>query len=357
MISALVSAFLRYTTGADMFFLIYFGLTVILLLLILPYLKITYYLAISIILACLFFFAFPTLLDSERPIFVSLYLLMHLFSSIVIGYALFINPLQQKIASLIFILFSAFFVYKTYEFGLFNPDAYNSLLASGSRNIVATFLLFITVFLISTYQKEQGYIPVPYLVITFVFCVLLYGRTGIALSFLLLLFFSYSRLRFAYKALLIVLSIAFLTYIANSLYVLIMEKTNFAIGFESDRFDMYKEYLSDLNFYEIIFGQDYQECCQTIVSFDNNPHNSFIDGHSKYGVVHTLLYLYIFARILSKNLPLFILGAVLLVKYNTDTVGLFAPIDFVLFYLFFLSLYHHQLNSSTEIKAPKYIHT
>ncbi len=48
--------------------------------------------------------------------------------------------------------------------------------------------------------------------------------------------------------------------------------------------------------FALFLGADIQQCCKMVASFNNNPHNSFIAGHIRFGIIHTLFVLFIFYR-------------------------------------------------------------
>ena len=103
---------------------------------------------------------------------------------------------------------------------------------------------------------------------------------------------------------------------------------------------MMEEYLYGIvdQHFALFLGADIQQCCKMVASFNNNPHNSFIAGHIRFGIIHTLFVLFIFYRVLlsRKFLYVFILFMFLSRAYLDDIV-LFSPLDIVLFYLSMIS--------------------
>lgn len=337
LIAALIMSFCRTVTGKDFFLLVYFVFTGVSLLLYLSKIKIPKQLPFYFAFTVLFFFVVPTITDIEQTVTFHLYIFISFLSTFIIAYLVYKNPYRIKFAFTVFILFFTFFFYNVYSIGIFNPAGYNDILHNGSRNIVAAFILFITVFLISVHYQERLQTPVLYLIIPFLSCVILYGRTGVALSFILLIFFTYNRFNIYYKVLLLTISSLIIAYFLNDLTLIVTKYTNFNTGLETPRTDMINEYINDLTFKELVFGQSFSDCCTTIMQFGENPHNSFIKGHSRYGIAHTMFFMFVFIRIALKNKSLFILSMVLLIKYSTDTIGLFSSLDFILFYLFLLT--------------------
>ncbi|MDG9787052.1 hypothetical protein [Acinetobacter johnsonii] len=264
--------------------------------------------------------------------------------------ALTFNDLKDKIlfSNFIFYTFLVFLLFKFYTLGFFSPDDYNLNIFNGvSRNIVSAFLLFLIIFLSANYNIEKKRQPlIPYF-LTFIFCVILYGRSAILISFLLLVFVLFLRYRRNVVSIIFVFSLFLITfsYFWNDISSFFVEKTSFKEGLDSPRSAMIKEYLNGIeyNYHDLLFGRSFDKCCYTIVYYGQNPHNSFINGHARFGIWHTLGILFAISlsfiySLIYKKLFIFILLMLLLTRYAVDSFGLFSPIDvfscYLLIYIF-----------------------
>lgn len=134
-------------------------------------------------------------------------------------------------------------------------------------------------------------------------------------------------------------TIAFILVNLQSIILFAENSTNFTNGLSSERSIFINEYLTGItnSNSDFFFGRRIAECCSWIQTFQGNPHNSFIMGHMRYGVAHTLLSIGIVLYILlSKNITLILFGLVILSRFFVDQLGLFTPFDLVLYYLMFL---------------------
>lgn len=174
---------------------------------------------------------------------------------------------------------------------------------------------------------------------------MLFGRSGIAISLtmiLMALYFNYGRRVYSLVFFIPIIYFIYMQYSVQIEYFL-MEETSFKYGLESPRKIMLEEYTSNIfnsntNWF---FGRDYKECCYTVLFYDN-PHNSFIVGHARFGMVHTLFFtglLFFLVFYIRKKFLLVFFIVLIYSRYIFDQLGLFSPLDFVLFYLFILVFY------------------
>lgn len=239
-------------------------------------------------------------------------------------------------------LFIAYLGMLSFEFinlGISNVDAFNHILAIGSRNIVSAICLCLLILLLAIGEVTGKRVSIFYPVATFVFCSFLYGKSGIILSFLILFFFIIRY--FSSKTVIFTFFILFLLLLFNynSIYSYFIQQTNFSSGLESaERLEIIKEYINAIenDGFRIFFGVNIKDNLPMVFHYGNNPHNSFLNGHILYGLFHTIffiiLFFYIFIK--SNNLLFSFLTFCLLIRYSIDTLGLFSPFDVSLFYIF-----------------------
>lgn len=275
--------------------------------------------------------------SQEYEFYVTWYNLLYLIAALLAAY-FFINSQKGLFYSyLSFYLYSFFLTYFIIKLGA-NGEAYNEILEGSSRNYLSAISIFLT---INIYvQLRFRFLKIVYIpaVLNFILCLLLFGRSGIALSFVILLFVSYIR---NYKVFIILifsalaLTLTYLTVIID----LLNQRSNFAIGLESERSIFRKEYLTNIfSNNDFLFGRKISECCAFIQSF-GNPHNSFIMGHLRYGIFHTFFsVLILFFVILKRDFILLFFVLIIFSRYFLDQLGLFAFFDFVLFSILFLLL-------------------
>lgn len=240
----------------------------------------------------------------------------------------------------------------------FAPDEYNDLLA-GSRNYVSGYFLIVLVWYLFSSLKYNIKPSIIYPILTFIFCAFLYGRSGILLSSIVLIIFM---LQFFSKSLLsLIFVILFLVFIYYSLDIYeALNQTSFTHGFESPRTRMLFEYLGAINTVEdVLFGMEFTDCCKYIIFWKNNPHDSFIMAHSRFGI-WPFLFLFSFltytfaCKINDNKLYSSALIAVILVRYGLDHFGFFGVEDFILFTILLSPLYSSK-SSLTNINSKEVV--
>lgn len=262
--------------------------------------------------------------------------------SLIIGINVFIISLifNDNIAfrSIYYLLFvmNSFVIFKWYQSGFLSWFG-DELMPGRSRNIVSAYLIIFQIYYFVLCDINSKKINTFLSFFTFVNCILLFGRTGIALGFILLLFSVYKSYGKAFFISLLALGGMFFGVI----YTYIFTETNFERGLDSPRSILFREYFMGIDEYELIFGRNIYQCCSLITSYDGNPHNSFILGHSQFGIIHTIIFLIIlFVVILSKKIELIFLIVLLYFRYSFDTIGMFSVFDIPIF-LIFVQAYKH----------------
>lgn len=222
----------------------------------------------------------------------------------------------------------------------------NEIWLNSSRN--TTSLIFVTlgaVFLIQNQiLKEVKYPIVFYFLVVFV-SILSLGRSGIITSIILFLtyiIFLYKEVNnknqiFLFLAFFVLSVLLFLNFkiALNSL----MSSSNFeyllAKGITDDsRSIMLQEFINYYNFNNFLFGMNLLEL-PYISSFNGNPHNSYIDLHSKFGFLALFIYIGIIFSLIKfiyrfRYIEL-LASVVILLRLSTDSA--FGVIIFPLIYL------------------------
>ncbi|EXB32802.1 hypothetical protein [Acinetobacter baumannii] len=341
----LLAYILYYVTDSYIFLGMYFLAIVPNLILLFRYKLSKSFIALISIL--LLFFMAASYMSQTYPLVINLYNIIYGINSLIAAFLLYKNDEPEKYIKIVFWFLTAIIYYHIFKFGLSNPDLYNEVFAKSSRNYVSASYVIILCLLALCYEKKKETVPLIYALLTTIACVFLFGRSGIALSFLITLFVlirqkNYYLIGISTTVLVIVL-LANLSLIENFVF----EKTNFSTGLESERSIFLNEYLNHITYstYDLFFGRSINHCCTWITLFNGNPHNSFIMGHIRYGLLHTLFTLAILIYIISsKNLTLIFFGLIILSRFFTDQLGLFTGFDIALYFLLFLVYQYKKYN-------------
>lgn len=238
--------------------------------------------------------------------------------------------LTKMLAVFFFILSSIIFL-----IGLsngFDPDYGNNILEAASRNYVSAILIIYFIGYIVLCLINEMKISVLLSIFLVINCLTLYGRTGTVISILLLLFVLYNRLNkiFFYSIFL------FFSLIFSIIYTYISENTGFSGGLETPRTQMLNEYFYHMSSTDIIFGRSFYDCCNTIVEYGLNPHNSFLAGHHVFGIFHTITAIFILIVVAFSRCYSFVFLLLLIyIRYWYDVLGLFYLLDFPIFFMLF----------------------
>lgn len=284
-------------------------------------------------------FGFFGIYSKEFPVVVTYYNMLYGFSALIASYALYKTDKSEVFVKVLFWSYTAFIFYHFYTLGFKSPELYNDILKGSSRNYLSGIFVLLLILLALTYEKIKKPTPLIYPLITFVSCVGLFGRSGIVFSLAMLIFLMAKQKNYRLIGVFAVGTIAFILVNLQSIILFAENSTNFTNGLSSERSIFINEYLTGItnSNSDFFFGRRIAECCSWIQTFQGNPHNSFIMGHMRYGVAHTLLSIGIVLYILlSKNITLILFGLVILSRFFVDQLGLFTPFDTVLFLLLFI---------------------
>ena len=282
---------------------------------------------------------------------------INLIVSLIISAVLIDN---QKAAN-VFVKLFFYFIFSWYLFcvvtiGISPADA-NDYLYNLSRNHVSFLLIISTVLYYSNKVFNDRTFSVFPALVLLVSTVILYGRSGILVSLLLLFIvisITFYRLKLSAKILTLSVTFFVVLFVLNSSLkemTVIFDYLNLSERSErSIRIEMLFSYLRSLDLESLILGGDLSKI-SPINLYDNNPHNSFISGHSAGGI--NLIFLIAFLSLLSlysiliKPEPskyiLFVFFILLLVRAFFDSLFFFSVFDPLLFYLF-LSAFKYRRN-------------
>lgn len=297
------------------------------------------FLAVLVILL----FIFSSFFSRSYPYYYSSAVLLYGVCSFIIASGFFRLKNKSEFSLLFYCVYLFFLWVNFYKLGFFNPEGYDTIFNNSSRNIVSAFLLLVTMFVGASYYIEEKKQPILIYILTLVSSVILFGRSGIAISFLLFCYAFYDNYGKKIYWLLIFLPLFIFLYFKYSGVVeyYLMEETSFKYGLESPRKSMLNEYMSGILYspQDLFLGRRYADCCATVVQYGDNPHNSFIVGHARYGIIHTIFFILLFLSTLfyiKKKPVLIFFIALIFGRYFFDQLGLFSPLDFVLVYIFLL---------------------
>lgn len=279
----------------------------------------------------------------------------------ILGYWLY---RQDKIsvlscARLVLIVFYILFFVTLLVYG-WNAKVINNMYVDGSQNIVSATVIFFQVFYSAAYFRVAKKAPQITPFVTFFICILCIGRGGVFIGALILLasitYFIWNR-KLIYKVLFIIsipVVYVIIIYSVDFFYDVILVGTKVDQGVESIRTEINKVYYEKIDLYVFMFGLDLSTI-PLINQFDDNPHNSFIYGHARFGILYVFLILLMISNIIlgfiNKSPVVFYLLLILFLFFRimVDKLSLPGVFDAIVFYLYFLSV---SSNNLLENKAP-----
>ncbi|MGV3344207.1 hypothetical protein ACGVWS_00155 [Enterobacteriaceae bacterium LUAb1] len=212
-----------------------------------------------------------------------------------------------------------------------------------SYNYISGLLILCSAMLFAT-EKLSGDLNnkknICFTVIILIVCFVLYGRSGIIFSFIIFLISILNALRkkgYA-KYLVINFFICILIFIFMNFHkdisTLVME-SKFKEGISSPRSIMLTDYFNQIDIYTLFTGVDLNKI-PLIVSFNYNPHNSFLNLHAMYGIFAIFFIIIMFFFVCLIFTKDFIVGFLLLVYLGRgmfDTIIFPSVTDFIFFYI------------------------
>jgi hypothetical protein len=229
----------------------------------------------------------------------------------------------------------------------YDKNSFNDLLAVGSRNVYSSILLaFAFGYLFSRYYRGfQSSILLAILVL--LSSLFLYSRTGISLSFVFLSLVLYQRLKFRVSVFISSVFLIFAYVYIDDLLFIIESYSNFTKGVDSERYEIWHSYLSQLNGVDLFFGANLSENSYISNYFKGNPHSAYIRLHSYFGVglflLISIIFLSLYLSFRDKRFLFFIISVVFLFRAAFDPIYFIWIFDYLfypaLFYVFFKRYY------------------
>ncbi|MFM4719902.1 hypothetical protein [Aeromonas bivalvium] len=244
------------------------------------------------------------------------------------------------------------FIYQVAHLG-YNPDAYNDLI-DGSRNFISGYMIIFMVYYLYACKLYEKNIFIFYPILITLSCFILYGRSGIALSLVVLCLSILTKYGKVYVLLIFAVAVVIGISYAIEISTLI-QSSNFAHGVESERSLMLAQYLDSINSpYDILFGVDFFKCCDLIARFDGNPHNTFIMLHARFGIFPFLLFIAFYIHqfisgFIIKYWYFNVLAMIVIIRYALDQFGLFGPADFILFSILISTVQGQKITSKEKL--------
>lgn len=280
---------------------------------------------------------------------------------LIVNFVLFIivirYPLKINLVKYFIYFYAAFVVYRT----ILSNIPIDDLFQFGSRNMVAWFIFGMTLFYYSykIVRKEQVDL-IPVFVSLFI-ALISNGRSAIFTTSLLTLIVLYMYLRSKRRSTKIILIVAipilaiflldtYSDFFAKNLDYLQQKKLE-----STEREHLIQSYISHLNFETIASGVPGNIYPFSIRS--GNFHNSFLLGHSLFGIFFIFFILFLVYLLLKKpklGVAEKFLIVTLLLRSTTDTIMFVGYFDFVLFYLIHSLIVTYKKSSS--YKSRLYYH-
>jgi hypothetical protein len=249
-------------------------------------------------------------------------------------------PTHEIIAKLLIILCFAIGGLLVLNYG-FEVDS-ESLIGGRSNLLSATLIKVVCWYcfiMILVGHKEPILVPLVLLI----FAIYLGGRSGIVISFGILLISALFRAtRSKISLIAITLIIPLLAwFFAADIFLDIVDGTRLRHGFEDDiRTEMIKEYINGIGPINLLIGGEFDPS-GIIASYGGNPHNSFIRAHQMFGIVPIAFFalaltISVFALLSSPTRVSaygFILGGLILLRSFYDSVTFWLEMDFIILIL------------------------
>jgi|GEM_PF-2863847 len=250
------------------------------------------------------------------------------------------EQLVCKSAFISLMLYYVFFIVSGLEKG-FAPYEINEYLENSSVNGVSALALIFQIFYSTSYYKLHKKLPYITPLITMVICIMAFGRSGIAVSVLILLltfFVNYKHYKILNSFFLVSLIVLFL-FLFQELLQFFEHYTNFGRGLESPRQEMLNDYLSVVNFISFFTGGINLLSIPSISIHDGNPHNAYIYSHAGLGILYLMfivsiwLYVFYIFTFYKNTLVYFSFLMLFSIRFFFDTGSLFGASDFLFYYL------------------------
>ncbi|MFW0886803.1 UNVERIFIED_CONTAM: hypothetical protein MKS84_08865 [Pseudomonas sp. JL1] len=219
----------------------------------------------------------------------------------------------------------------------YGPAEFNTVLDGYSRNGYSAILLAFAGGYVFSRAYRGRKVSLLLMVLVLVSSFPLYGRSGIAMAFaLVLVVLCHRSIKLA--VLLGGVGLLVAVFSLESIESYIYGATNFSAGMESPRSEMLAQYLDSLDGVSFLFGVDLGRV-PMILEYNKNPHNAFILLHSYYGIsVIPLMGLFVislFKLFVERKFMLLMVAVLFLCRAVFDIIYLFGLFDYLLFPLLF----------------------
>ena len=139
----------------------------------------------------------------------------------------------------------------------------------------------------------------------------------------------------------------------NDLIINILEQTNISKGAETTRYVAWTEYLLRLDAAKFFFGSAFEDIPLIANEFNGNPHNSYINMHSKTGVFmlgYVLLVVFSVQEYMKKK-EYYLLCIMLffMIRIFSDTTSLYNVMDYILYYFILYPLLSCKNNVGAKV--------
>lgn len=225
---------------------------------------------------------------------------------------------------------------------------FNYLFPNKSRNIVSyEFLLLLIGYIISRIHRKKK-ISFSLCIFSIIFTFFMYGRSGIGMSLsisLLVLATKNKTLVLILGAFLLTLLIIYLPEIIEAFTSI----TRFSQGLNSPRFEMWAQYVQNLNLRRLFLGQELEKI-PLIQTYGGNPHNAYIKFHALYGwfTIALMAILISSSIMMSRDRNFILLGIFFIycIRALFDINHLFNIHDYIIMPLLFYPLFKEYLKHS-----------
>jgi hypothetical protein len=272
------------------------------------------------------------------------------FTALFIGLGLFLVMSLKSSYSLILGYVFIALVFVLMLFGFF------STFWTGMRNYGALFVFLSSIgvawssleYKLSKYIFEYPfYSSILLAILVLLSSLFLYSRTGISLSFVFLSLVLYQRLKFRVSVFISSVFLIFAYVYIDDLLFIIESYSNFTKGVDSERYEIWHSYLSQLKGVDLFFGANLSENSYISNYFKGNPHSAYIRLHSYFGVglflLISIIFLSLYLSFRDKRFLFFIISVVFLFRAAFDPIYFIWIFDYLfypaLFYVFFKRYY------------------
>lgn len=181
----------------------------------------------------------------------------------------------------------------SYHLFVLETDA-NFIYEGLSRNHAGFAVVFWTVFLLFHLKITYNLFPLIFPLIGVILSFLLFGRTSLIVSAILLVivFFYKFNTNQSVRIIATTIFLGLTGYLWLKFGYILTEETNLGEGLETSRWKLWRIYMKNIDIVNLFTGVDVTKLPQYDV-YGNNPHNSFIKFHSRIGI-GSIVFIFLF---------------------------------------------------------------